>query len=112
MLMKDDDVSTLSHVEFATIFTIVTSGGVSDDSSTSSCISPLKISTGEGPIFHVYLPHRPKSALGCAGVLVSRFKMKIGSLILTRCRDKKKKKPRASTPSGSGSWKKKPFSSS
>lgn len=86
--------------------------GVSDDSSTSSCISPLKISMSEGPIFHVYLPHWPKSALGCAGVLVSRFKMKIGPLIRARCRDKKKKKPRASAPSGSGSWKKKPFSSS
>lgn len=74
--------------------------GVSDDSSTSSRVSSLKISTSEGPIFHVYLPHRPKSALGCADVLVSRFKMKIGPLILARCRDKKKKKPRASTPSG------------
>ncbi|KYN06520.1 hypothetical protein ALC62_02599 [Cyphomyrmex costatus] len=62
----------------------------------------------EAPVFYVYLPHRPKSALGCASVLVSRFKMKIGSLVPARCRGEKEKqeerKPRTST---SGSWKKK-----
>lgn len=55
----------------------------------------------EVPVFYVYLPHRPKSALGCASVLVSRFKMKIGSLVPTRCREEKeeqeKRKARTST---------------
>lgn len=57
----------------------------------------------EAPVFYVYLPHYPKSALGCAGVRVSRFKMKIGSHVPARCREEEeeeqeeKKKPRTST---------------
>lgn len=56
-------------------------------------------------------PHRPKSALGCAGVLVSRFKMKIGSLSSRLVVERRRRKGRRSLeplPSeGSGSWKKK-----
>lgn len=67
----------------------------------------------EAQVFYVYLPHRPKSALGCAGVRVSRFKMKIGSLSSRlvaerkRRRNKRRRRSLEPLPSGNGSWKKK-----
>lgn len=65
----------------------------------------------EGPVFYVYLPHRPKSALECAGVLVSRFKMKIDSLSSRLVAERRRRRRSLELlPSGSGLWKKKPSS--
>lgn len=101
---EDDDEPTSFHViEFAVgdlaIVTANTSGLETrfvDPGHTHHSAKNLYV---EAPVFYVYLPHYPKSALGCAGVRISRFKMKIGSHVPARCREEEeeqeeKKKPR------------------